>query len=94
MKPVAARAVSEMNAQSLAVNGSRRDTEQLTQVLRRAQFVRWSAQVLHSGDDETPLHHWGPEKDSFWTCFMHTRWPVQLRLSAKDRARADQQGGS
>ena len=71
MKPVAARAISEINARRSAVTGIQRDAEQPTQVLRRAQFVRRSAQVLHSGDDETPLHQWGPEEDSFWTCFMH-----------------------
>ena len=72
MNPVAAKAVSETNAQRLAMTDTPRGTGQLTQVLRRAQFVRWSAQVLHSGNDETPLHHRGPEEDSFWTCFKHT----------------------
>ena len=72
MKPVAAKAVPRDEGKTLSVTTPRTIPEERTQILRHAQFIRRSVQVLNSSDNEAPLHHRGPEEDGLWSCSMHT----------------------
>ena len=78
MNPVAAKAVPRNEGEILSVTMLRTIPEERTQVLRHTQFIRRSAQVLNSSNNETPLHHRGPEEDGFWSCSMHTSEKIQL----------------
>ena len=72
MKPVAAKAVPRKEDEKFRAAAPRTIAEERTQVLRHAQFICRSAQVLNSSEDETPLHHRGPKEDGFRSCPMRT----------------------